>query len=354
MTRAFVTGASGFIGSHLVDALTQRNVQVRALVRKTSDTSHLRSAGAEIVTGGLDEPELLREAVAGVDEVYHIAGITAALRAEQMDQVNCDGTRAIARACAEQSSSPTLIVVSSIAAAGPARRGEVRDEDAPEHPASIYGRSKLRGEMAAVEFCDRIPVSIVRPGIVFGPRNRIMLPVFKSIKYANVHVIPGFRWPPLSYIHVGDLVDLMMRVARDGTRVPGHLADVARRRMAGTADEFRDESDPADGLYFAVSPEHPTWAEMGRTVGRFMHRPYVLIVPLAPPVPWIVAGVNEVVQQIRGKADELNLDKIREATVTSWACSPEKARRELGFATPKPLAQRWKETIAWYLDSAWI
>jgi nucleoside-diphosphate-sugar epimerase len=354
MTRAFVTGASGFIGSHLVTALTQRGVQVRAFVRPTSDTSHLRSVGAEIVTGGLDEPDLLREAISGVDEVYHIAGITAALRAEHMDQVNCDGTRAIARACAEQSSSPPLIVLSSIAAAGPTGRGEVRIESQPEHPASLYGRSKLRGELAAAEFCDRVPISIVRPGIVFGPRNRAMLPVLRSIKYVRVHPVPGFRWPPLSFIYVEDLIELMLCTARNGTRIPARMAEVARFRTAGAAETFRDESDPSDGIYFAVSPEYPTWAQMGRTVGRCMNRPHVLILPLAPPLPWIVAGVNEVVQKIRGKPDELNHDKMREATVESWACSPEKVRRELGFAPPKPLAQRWEETVSWYLDSAWI
>jgi nucleoside-diphosphate-sugar epimerase len=310
--------------------------------------------GAEIVTGGLDEPELLKDAISGVDEVYHLAGVTAALRAEQLDRVNCDGTRSIARACAEQTDPPSLIVVSSIAAAGPAARGEVREERQPEHPASKYGRSKLRGELAAVEYCDKVPMSIVRPGIVFGPRNRSMLPVFRSIKYVRVHPVPGFHWPPLSYIYVEDLVELMLCTAKNGTRIPARMADVARLRMAGAAETFRDESDPSDGIYFAVSPEHPTWAQMGRTVGRCLNRPHVLILPLAPPLPWIVAGVNEVVQKLRGKPDELNHDKMREATVASWACSPEKARRELGFSPPKPLTKRWEETISWYRDSAWI
>jgi nucleoside-diphosphate-sugar epimerase len=102
------------------------------------------------------------------------------------------------------------------------------------------------------------------------------------------------------------------------------------------------------GRYFAAAPEYPTWSEMGRIVRPMLRRPFAPLVHIPGPLAWCVAGVNEQIGRVRGKALWLNYDKIREALVTSWACSGEAAHRDLGFLPAKPLAERFEETIAWY------
>lgn len=343
MSLALVTGASGFIGGHLVDGLVRRGDKVRCLVRKSSHVELLKMPGVELIRGELDQQRLLDDALFGVDAVYHLAGMTAALRKDDLFRVNRDGCLRIAQACARQRRPPRLVVVSSIAASGPARRGQIRVEADVEAPVSDYGTSKLAGEVAARELADRVPTTIVRPGIVFGPRNRAMLPVFQTIKYLNLHPIPGYHQPALSYIHVEDLVEIVLRAAERGQTVPP--------AANGTQG---DGSSPGRGIYFAVASEYPTYADLGRIAGPLLHRPFAIVLPCLGPVPWMLAGVSEFVQKLRGKADELNYDKIREATAESWACSAEGAKRDLAFAPPKPLAERLAETIEWYRREKWL
>lgn len=346
MSFVFVTGASGFIGSHLVQALRARGEQVRCLVRQGSNTGLLTDAGAELVYGGLDQPQLLEEGMKGARTVFHLAAMTAALRYEDMLKVNRDGSKEIAQACARQQTPPRLILVSSIAAAGPAARGQIRMESDSPQPVSNYGRSKLGGEQEALAYADRVPTTIVRPGIVFGPRNKAMLPIFKSIKYLNVHVVPGSQPPPLSYIHVSDCVELLLRAREHGeTVVP--LQDGRRGNTDHSSREGR-------GYYFAVAPEYPSYAELGKMAGPLVQRPHVRVLRCPGPLPWVIGGISQAIATLRRKPDELNLDKIQEALAPSWACSAEAVKRDLSFAPPKTLQERLAETVSWYQQQHWL
>jgi nucleoside-diphosphate-sugar epimerase len=244
------------------------------------------------------------------------------------------------QACAEQATPPALVAVSSVAAAGPAPLGQVRSENDPPAPISNYGRSKRSGEIEAEKFADRVPITIIRPGAVFGPRDREMLAIFKTIRQVRCHPLPGLKSPPLSIIHVADAVEILLRAAERGRRIAPPLDG----KPGGVGA----------GYYFACVDEYPTYADFGRMVRKVVGRPHAVILPMPMPLPRLLAGANELRCRLRGRSEAFNLDKIREATAPSWACSPRATFDELDFRPPKPLTERVAETAEWYRQHGWL
>lgn len=337
MAAVFVTGGTGFVGLHLVEALVKRGDSVRCLVRQTSKVAVLRALGVELVTAPLDDPPALQAAVQGTETVFHAAGLIRAFRPQDFYRVNEQGTAQMAAACAAQQNPPTLVFVSSLAAAGPCPRGQIRIESDPPAPVSNYGRSKLAAEQAAAQFAPQVPLTFVRPGIVFGPRDTGFNQVLRAIRRTYCHLSPGFVPPPLSLLHIADLVELLLKAAEQGQRVP-----------AGSGGK------PGQGCYFAAAPEHPTYADIGRMLRPMLGRPHAPIIPVAGPLAYCVGGFNEFIGRLRGRAEELCRDKIRDALAPSWACSGEAAQRDLEFAPAKPLAKRLEETVEWCFANRWI
>jgi len=333
-----VTGGSGFIGRNLVLELVRRRCRIRCLVRATSQIEHLRQIGADICIGDVSQPDCLREAASGVDTVFHVAGLIAAPRAERMMRVNGEGTWNVAQACAAQAKPPVLVTVSSLAAAGPVPDGSIRRESDPPLPVSHYGHSKRAGELAVRAWSDRVPATIVRPGIVFGPEDRLLLPMFRSIAGLGIHPVPTFDPPPLSLIYVQDLIEILLRAAERGTRIgPDDTGESA-----------------AAGCYFACSDEHPTYSELGRLVADAAGRRHLFLFHMAEPLTWLVAGVAELFARLTRQPIIVNLDKMRESIQPSWAASPRGIRAELGFAERFSLRQRICQTVAWYREHGWI
>jgi nucleoside-diphosphate-sugar epimerase len=337
MSVVLVTGATGFIGLHLVEALVRRGDRVRCLVRPSSRIEPLRALGVGLATAEFDDLPALIDAVAGADTVFHAAGLIRAFSKGEFYRVNELGTARLAEACAAQASPPRLVLVSSIAAAGPAPLGQVRREDDRPAPLSHYGQSKLAAERAAQEFAGRMPLTIVRPGFVFGPRDSVFAKIVRAIRHFHSHLCPGWHPPALSYIHVSDLVDLLLAAAERGNRVPAY-----------------EESYTGRGRYFAVAAEHPTYAELGLLLRTMLARPYAPVIRVPGPLAWFAGGLSEWFGRLRGTPEELCFDKIRDAIVPSWACSGEAARRDLGFAPAKPLPQRLAETVEWYRANGWF
>lgn len=339
MATVLVTGASGFIGSHLVEALLARGDRVRCLVRKTSQVDHLENLGVELIDGDVTDFDAVCRAVEGVDLVFHLVGMINALQYDDQMRVNGLGPAIVARACAQQRQSPVLILASSIAASGPARKQSLRTEADRPAPISNYGRSKRAGELAVAQWADRVPTTVVRPGIVFGERDRLSLPMFTSINRFGIHVIAGFDSPRLSLIYVGDLVETLLRAAESGQRI----ASVAN----GNGSASR-------GYYFACAPEYPNYFQLGQMLAQSLGRRNLLMLPLTEPLPWLVAGLNQLKSRLLGRAEPLNIDKIREATASSWACSSAQSQRELNFSPSQSLQQRLTQTASWYRENGWL
>ncbi|MEZ6111572.1 MAG: NAD-dependent epimerase/dehydratase family protein [Pirellulaceae bacterium] len=339
MARVFVTGGTGFIGGHLVEALVARGDHVRCLARPKSDTSLLKAAGAEIVPGDVSDSEAIARGVAGADEVYHLAGLTLGVSVRALHEANALGAERVAAACARQATPPVMVLVSSLAAAGPARPGLIRRPTDPPCPISNYGRSKRAGELCVARFARQVPISVVRPGVVFGPRGRAILPVFQMIQRTGFHIVPFYNPPLLSFIDARDLVTMLLRSAERGERI---------------AVDAAATDAPGRGYYFAAVPEHLNWKQLGLSIGQAMDGRPVTIFYAPEPLPWIVASLSETLIRLRVSPADLTIDKIREAAAPSWACCGESAWRQLDCQPAYSLHDRLRQSVEWYREMKWM
>lgn len=332
--RALVTGATGFIGHHLTQLLIQRGDRVTCLVRPTSNTSSLDRSQLEFLLGDLRDPQSLRAATAQVEVVYHLAAALTARSRADFQAVNTEGVAALARACAERTHPPRLVVLSSLAAAGPSPVDRPATESDPAAPVSHYGRSKLAGEQAAQQHAKQLPLTIVRAPWVFGAWDRDTLRVFRFLRY-GLHPVPVDRSNRYSFIHASDLAALLVLASERGERcAPG---------------------EPDRGLYYGADNRTLDYAGFGLLVAAAMSRgrPRVMFLPRG--ITLAMAALPSFFSGLLGRPPGIvNLDKAREGFAGSWACSPEKARQQLGFAPAATLEERLRQTVAWYREHGWL
>lgn len=336
--KALVTGANGFIGPHLVQSLLNAGHSVRCLVRKTSNLSRLSGLDIELAEGDVRAPDSLVQAVDNVDLVLHLASINKALDERIREQVNVTGTGNVAEACARRTSPPVLVVVSSLAAAGPSPLGRPRTEGDEPAPVSRYGRSKLGGELAAALWAGEVPTTIVRPPIVFGEGDPDLLSMVWPIARLGLHVCPGTAGHRFSLVHAADAAQGFLLAAQRGDRL---------RASSAPAEA------PRAGVYFVANEEKPTYAELGRLIARSLGRDRVRVIRAPLAVAWLAGLAGEVSARLRGQAGIVNLDKAREASAGDWTCDTTRING-LGLQPGRPLPERLLQTAQWYRDQRWL
>ena len=236
---AVVTGASGFVGSHIVDDLLEHGTRVRCLIRPSSPTQWLDGKPVEIVRVGFDRVEPLTEALRGATWVVHAAGQIRARSAREFHEANVSVTERMLRAATSQDGIQRFVLVSSQAAAGPAdSSGRPVTEGERPDPVSPYGVSKLRAEELTLLLQDKIPVVVIRPPAVYGPRDTSIFTLFRAVKR---HVLPVLRnRGRFTLIYVKDLAGAV-RLALTHPRAPGQV-------------------------YFVGEPDVTDYDELGETV----------------------------------------------------------------------------------------
>ncbi len=320
-----VTGATGFVGSHLVDRLVQMSVPVRCLVRRSSSLRYLPQSGIDIVFGELPDGTGLTAALEGVRTVFHVAGVTKAHSAAAFYRGNVDVTRRLIDACGP-AGVERFVHVSSLAAIGPCADASGIAEDAAPHPLTHYGRSKLAGERVVVDSPMASRAVIVRPAVVYGPRDTDVYEVFRAAARGLLVTI-GREESLASVIYVKDLVEALLRAACSAG-APGRA-------------------------YFAANPTPASWAELAGAAAAVMGRGLRRI-SVPPAVAWAAGLCAELASRARRKPGIVSREKIREARCRYWVCDTSRARHELGFTPQWTLARGVAETLAWYRDAGWL
>lgn len=307
--RALVTGGTGFLGSHLVDALLARGADVVCTVRKTSNLRWL--AGKPVRTVESD----FARALEGVTHVFHFAGVIQAPNLAEFMRGNRDLTRELIQACRGRKLE-RFVYVSSLSAAGPSPDGRPRTEEDPPAPISNYGRSKLAGERETRAL--ECGVTIVRPPVVYGPRDAGLFELFK-VAASGIEPLIGAR-KRYSIVHAQDLISGLLAAA---------------------------DADP--GTWF-ITNEEPVESDrlatlVGRAVGGRRRRIHI-------PDGALVAAAD--LLALAGLEVMFTPDKAKEIVQRAWVCSGAKARERLGFRPQVPLDRGLADTAGWYRREKWI
>lgn len=326
-----ITGASGFIGSFIVEEALRRGMEVWAGVRKSSSLAFLSDKRIRLVNLNLTDEEQLLEALREVEPHYvvHAAGLTKSLRRDDFYRVNTEGTKNLVRALGRLPQPPRrLVYLSSLSIYGPIREQqpytEICESDEPR-PNTAYGKSKLQAERFLDEEC-RIPYVVLRPTGVYGPRERDYFLMAKSIK-AHSDFAVGFRRQDITFVYVRDVVQAVFLALERGAS--------GRKYFLSDGEVYQSEA-------------------FSRLIRRELGNPWC--VRLTAPV-WVlraVSWVGERVGRLTGRVSTLNEDKYHIMRQRNWRCDIRPAIEELGYQPEWQLERGVVETIRWYKDNGWI
>jgi len=325
--KILVTGGTGFIGSHLVEELIRKDHEVVCLARDEMYACEFPDSKVTTIIADLNNGNDWEKILERVDIVYHLAGVTRARTRQDYYTGNVDSTRNFIQACARHGRHISRFVyVSSLTAIGPSPTDHPLDETASPRPVSDYGRSKNLAEQAVLAHRDRLPVSIVRPSAVYGPRDQDMYMYFQLIA-RGLHPIIGLRKKQLNLVHVKDLVAGII--------------------LAGEHPRAENE------VFFLGSPGHYSNEQIGKAIANAISiRPLRIKVPHA--FIYFFGGVAELLGKFGHHPVFFNIQKAREAVQQAWDCSIAKAQKRLNFMPVISLEQGMQSTYEWYLAHKWL
>jgi nucleoside-diphosphate-sugar epimerase len=336
--KALVTGGSGFIGSTLIEALTRRGISVSVLMRKTSSDRNLQGIVYERVEGDLSDFESLKRAVAGVDLVFHLAGVIAAKDRDAYFRFNAEGTENLARAAAEANQAETahitrFVYVSTLAAGGPSPGTSPRTEHDADSPVSAYGESKKAGEVGLLKYSAHFLPLILRAPIVYGPRDSATLILIKSAARRIVPKLPA-ETPDgekhYSIIHASDLVSALVTLG----------CEEAKKFTSGD-------------VFYATSGEQISSSRLVRSMADALG-----VRTITVPIPRLVLRAASVLGSaygnLVGKSTLINRDKLNELLPDYWTCSNLKLMTKTSWRPQIHLEEGMREAIAWYRKNGWI
>lgn len=329
MKVSFVTGANGFVGSHLVEYLLTQGHEVHCLMRKSSDDKWLKGLDITIHRGGIEDQNFLNKVFQThkANYIFHLAGTVKAFDYSGFEAGNVKPTGCILEAALGIESIEKIIVTSSIAASQQTTIGSPNNENCPRNPLTDYGKSKVAEEDLAISYMDRLPIAIVRPPIVYGERDTEVLLFFKTIK---MHILPmiGFSPKAVSLVHAKDLVRGIY--------------------LCGISDKSRNNT-----YFISGHREENGWKEMGALAAENLNT-WTISLRVPHFVIFIIAYSYEFIAKLFGIATVFNSQKYREMVSEAWTCTSLKAKNDFGYEAEMTLEHGFVQTIAWYQEKGWL
>lgn len=323
--KAFVTGGTGFIGSHLVDTLIRNEeyTEIRCLVR--NNEKWLQGKPFTKIKGDLDDLGVLRKAVGDVDVVFHLAGVVSAPTYREFEHANVDATENLVR-IAQKEGVKKIIILSSLAAAGPSQGRPVTEED-PMNPVSMYGKSKKQMEELVHQIASEdSSITILRPPAVYGPREDQIYSFFKMVSKRICPIVGDGQRPKISMVYVADVVNGILKAA--------------------------EQKKPGVTTYFISGKKIHTWNEIRGTTTKVLGKKSIPIY-IKPKFVKKIAGLVEKTASFFGSYPVINREKANEM-ILEWTCTSEKAEQELGYQPQYSLAEGISRTIHWYKMHHWL
>lgn len=319
--KILVTGATGFIGSHIVDRLIDCGYDVTCLVRKESNLKWIRDKidFIKVVRGDFLYPETLKDAINDIDTVIHVAGLPYANDWHKYYIVNFIGTKNILQACLNSKKVKRLIYFSSQSASGSVSKGILRTEDMPPKPISHSGRSKLLAEEELLKSKDAIHITIIRPTLIYGPRDMNLLNYFRMVK-KGIFISFGNIERILNVCYIDDLIDAVEKILNANL--------------------------PSGEVFFIGSDNYPLYEVkdiFSKVVGKQVRN--ITVPGKLLPLLFFMA---EIIGRFLKKNLPLNCDLAKEMQKESWAVSCKKAEILLGYKPKINLKVGLQITYDWY------
>ncbi|MEO5361240.1 MAG: NAD(P)-dependent oxidoreductase [Nitrospirota bacterium] len=319
--NALVTGGTGFIGSHLVEELIRRGYNVSCLIRTKSKLHWLEGFPVSLIQGDCRTVEPLKDCIGDFDYIFHLAGITKTSAVAEFYCTNSKGTSNFIEMIAKHNKKIRRFVhLSTLAAAGPCKDGIPADTSAEPEPVSDYGKSKLEGEQCILKFKDDVPVTIIRPPAVYGPRDKDMFIIFKMIQHG---LFPHWGDSYYSMIYVEDLARAIVDCAVSGKTI-GNTYYLSDFNIYSNCDIANTIAEELNCQYLKVR------------VPKFLMHP--------------IASISEKIS----RHSIINSDKIRELNFTHWVCNSDDAMRDFEFDPKVCLKEGIKWTANWYKIHKWL
>lgn len=326
-STVLVTGATGFIGSHLVDYLLSRGCTVHCPVRKTSGLQWLDPSRVRLHTADLTQPGGLGDCFEHTEYVFHLAGVTKAKSEEEYYRINADACASLYKSCAADGKRLKAVVhISSLSAVGPGTPERPVDENTPCKPLTFYGKSKLAGEKIAEQFSSSLPIVILRPPVVYGPRERDFFTYLKMV-HGGWNLKIGWTRRSLSLIYVRDLVRAMVQAAICPAR--------------------------EDKFFFITDGAIYSWEDVAQTAMRILdvHTRSFTIPEMALTS---IALFSEALACFSSKPPLLDRQKLIEIRQSAWTASSEKFFNQYEFQPQYDLNKGLAETLDWYKKHHWF
>ena len=338
--KILITGASGFIGSFIVEEAIRRSFEVWAAVRKSSSRQFLSDEHIHFIELNLDSEEDLKQQLAGhsFDYVVHAAGVTKCLDKQDFFRINTEGTQHLVRALQELGMPlKRFVYISSLSIMGAIREKqpyqEIREYD-KARPNTAYGKSKLKAEQwldanslqLTANGLSPFPYVILRPTGVYGPRERDYFMMAKSIK-AHTDFAVGFKQQDITFVYVTDVVQAVFLALEKGK--------TGRR-------------------YFLSDGEVYQSSTFSNLIRQELGNPWWIRITAPIWLLRIITFFGEYIGHLTGKVTALNNDKYNIMRQRNWRCDIEPARQELGYNPQVKLEEGVRRSIKWYKDNGWL